>query len=510
MTTIQFARLQLRNFKSHKALSVNFAPILRITGTNGAGKSTIGEAITWVLYGVDPLGNTLTKQLSPEPLTYEYDRVEAHLELSVDGKPILLSRYIEKGTMKYAINETPKQATAFKELTESLFDKSLFLSLFSPGYFFSQKWEDQRAQLLRYVTAPAQKEVLTELPKPQADKLAELLKKKNLDDLKATHADNKNRQDKALIAAKERVRTLKEQLAEAPEEASGDQAQYEAELAEIDAKLAASDERRRQAGEVNRKIARLQSEREGYKARANDAAAHFKELKESPVEDTCDKCGQALDEHTRQAVLEHKERELSTVKGRYNELKGKFAEIGQQLAELTVIDIDPSEDQGLIRRRSAIAAAMNAAGSRDRQAGQLQQAEEHEKTTHESYQESVFILDAIKAFSAKEAEMMAEKVSGLFTTLKPQLFQTNKGDGEQKPFFELEQNGKPFRKLSRGEQAVAGLELIDVLSQQSGVICPVFLDNAESIVRYKQPAGQLIECRVVGAHNEIQITEVQV
>ncbi|MEJ9209858.1 hypothetical protein [Paenibacillus larvae] len=128
---------------------------------------------------------------------------------------------------------------------------------------------------------------------------------------------------------------------------------------------------------------------------------------------------------------------------------------------------------------------------------QLSKAKEDEEATLASLNGSIFIIDAIKAFAAKEAEMMADKVQALFTTLSLRLFKLNKGDGEIKPDFEIEMDGKPYRKLSLSESIRAGLELRDVLSQQSGIIAPCMVDNAESITRFKQPNGQLMTSRVV-------------
>jgi hypothetical protein len=68
-------------------------------------------------------------------------------------------------------------------------------------------------------------------------------------------------------------------------------------------------------------------------------------------------------------------------------------------------------------------------------------------------------------------------------------------------------DGKDYRKLSLSESIRAGLELRDVLSQQSGLIAPTFVDNAESITRFKQPNGQLIISRVV-ADQELTIEAV--
>ena len=65
-------------------------------------------------------------------------------------------------------------------------------------------------------------------------------------------------------------------------------------------------------------------------------------------------------------------------------------------------------------------------------------------------------------------------------------------------------DGKPYRTLSLSESIRAGLELREVLSKQSDLIMPVFVDNAESITRFKEPSGQLIISRVV-AGQELKI-----
>ncbi|MFP3340081.1 hypothetical protein R0J91_19035, partial [Micrococcus sp. SIMBA_131] len=83
--------------------------------------------------------------------------------------------------------------------------------------------------------------------------------------------------------------------------------------------------------------------------------------------------------------------------------------------------------------------------------------------------ESIFIIDSIKDFRAKEAELQAEKVQSLFENLSINLFKEQK-NGDIKPDFEIEMDGKGYKKLSLSESIRAGLELRDVLSQQSEII----------------------------------------
>src|SRR5690606_29790752 len=119
--------------------------------------------------------------------------------------------------------------------------------------------EKQRAMVMQYVTAPANKEVLKELPKPQADKLSELVKKHSLDDLQKLHRDNKNKMDKAYIAAQSRTKTLKEQL-NLIGEVEGDLAELNDKLQQLNDEIAEADKVPAEAFANNQKYNQLQTE----------------------------------------------------------------------------------------------------------------------------------------------------------------------------------------------------------------------------------------------------------
>lgn len=489
---ITINQLDLVCFKDHRELTVQFGPITRITGKNGVGKSSIGESIPWALYGVDTFGS----KTDPSPTTYEFEQVEAHLLLTVDDKQILLSRVLPKGkAAKYYINEVPKKAKEYEAFVEQLFDKQLFLSLFTPTYFFTQHWEDQRAQLLRYVLPPSNKEVFAKLPAPQADKLAGLLKKKSLDDLEAQHKENRRKQDKALIAAKSRTKTLEEQLQAMPDIDTAAAAALAEKLHEIDEQLDKLKESQTEAQAHNSRVEKLKVQIGVTEVGANRIRAEFSRIKAAPLEKECYACGQQLTEEAAAAAAESKKKQLDELRGKYQMLSDQFSRMQKELAGLQVIEVP--DTAALFQRRAEIEAELKAIESQDRLALAIEEAKQDERDIHESFTESVFILDSIKAFRAKEAELMAEKVGGLFETLTLKLFQENKTDGEQNPFFEVEKDGKPYRKLSVGEKIEAGLELISVLSKQSGIVAPCTVDNAESYSSAVSAPGQIILCEVV-------------
>ncbi|MFM1655541.1 AAA family ATPase [Brevibacillus sp. B_LB10_24] len=498
---ILFQKLTLKNYKSHRDLTVNFGELTKITGDNAKGKSSIPEAVSWTLYGTDAFGS----KIDPTPIGYDFDEVRAELLLQVDEKSVLLGRGIRSGKAVYWINEVPSKATEFDQLVQSLFDKDLFLSLFNPGYFPSMHWEKQREMLLRYVSPPANKEVFAQMPVAQADKLSELLKKHSLADLDKIHRDNKNKQDKQYIAAQSRTKTLLEQLERLPQEDIDIEA-TKAESTKLYEKIKEIEKMTGSADENNRKINTLQARIKSLLEQRDRMKAQFAALKDEPIKDICRTCGQVLQGDAKANAEADKQKRIDQFKADYDKTVLERKELEAQLATLEYIDVSEQLEniRELERKRDALEDAIyrlkNVQGLQE----EIEKAKADEAATLASRNESVFILDAIKAFLAKEAELQAAKVQDLFTTLSIRLFKQNKTDGELKPDFEIEMDGKPYRKLSLSESIRAGLELLDVLSQQSGIVAPCFVDNAESITRFKQPVGQLIVCRVV-AGQELKI-----
>ncbi len=499
---IKFKTLNLQSFKSHQDLTVNFGEVTEITGDNAKGKSSIPEAITFLLYGTDALGS----KTDPTPITYDSDETMVSLLFTVDEKQVLLGRALKKGKAQYYINEVPSKAKEFSEIVDQLFDKELFFTLFNPNYFFTLTREKQRSMLLQYVSSPANKEVLKQLPEMQGNRLGELLKKHSLGDLEKIHRENKTKKEKAYIAAQSRTKTLQEQLDQLtdPKEdidsLKAELAAIDIEVRELENKMDQAFEKNREYDNVRSKVLKLQYDIEISKER-------WPLLKNEAIEDTCRTCKQPLTEEAVDVVKADKQYRMEEYKSNHNTLLKQREELKKQMAELEFIDVSDLRKQ--------IAALDGEKGHPIREAirihshyeglkTQVRNAEADEKSTLQALNDSIFILDAIKAFKAKEAELQVEKVQALFETLSFRLYKQNKTDGEWKPDFEVEMDGKGYSKLSLSEGIRAGLELREVLSKQSELIAPVFIDNAESITSFKQPTGQLIISRVV-AGQELKI-----
>jgi DNA repair exonuclease SbcCD ATPase subunit len=501
---IKLISLMLKNFKNHQDLTVNFGEMTEITGDNGKGKSSIPEALTWLLYGTDAFGN----KLDPTPITYAADETLVQLLLEVDGKQVLLSRGLRNGKAEYYINEEPQKATAFNEVVEQLFDKELFLSLFNPNYFFTLKWDKQRSMLLQYVTAPANKEVLKKLPELQADKLQVLLKKHSLEAIDSIHRDTKNKKDKEYIAAQSKTKTLKGLLEEKTPSVPIDTVKVE--LSQLKKQRDEIEKVTDSAGDVNGRINVLNNNIHTFAKERDQIKAEYKKLDASEIEGYCEACNQPFNDESLQNAQNNKEKLLGGFKKKFNQLVDKRKQLEEELASLEYIDVSEQLEKAreLQAQITPLENELYKHKEYERLQEQVNEAIKNENSTLEILNDSIFVLDCVKAFRAKEAELQAEKVQALFTTLSIRLFKQNKGDGEFKPDFEVQMDGKDYSKLSLSEGIRAGLELREVLSQQSGVIVPCFIDNAESITSFLKPTGQLITCRVVaGKELTIEVSE---
>jgi DNA repair exonuclease SbcCD ATPase subunit len=502
MMIIRFKSLALKNFKSHQDLKVEFGDTTQITGDNARGKSSIMEAISWLLYGTDPLGS----KMDPTPITYESEETLVSLLLSVDGKDLLLGRGLKKGKAQYYINDVPSKAGEFNELLEKMFDKDLFLSLFNPSYFPSLHWDKQRAMILNYVSAPLKKDVLKHMQEVQALELEKLLKKHSLVDLEKIHKANKNTLDKQYIAAQSRTKTLKEQLNDYDglvplDSLKAELSQLQKQRDEIEKVTGSAEDNNVRINLLQNRIQSLIEEREYLKQQ-------FIKIQNEEIPSTCRVCNQPLQDDSLAAAESEKQRRMNEIKQKFDEVVNKRKELEAELKTIEYIDVSEqlAKARKIQEKINEIEFEIRKSNQFENLKKEVEQAEKEEKATLESLNESIFILDSIKAYRSKEAELQVKNVQALFETLSIKLFEQLK-NGELKPTFEIEMDGKPYSKLSLSESIRAGLELREVLSKQSELILPVFVDNAESITKFKEPTGQLIISMVV-AGQELKIETV--
>ena|GEM_PF-787526 len=494
---IAFKKMTLTNFKNHSALEIEFGHITNIHGRNGAGKSSIGDAITWLLYGTDIIGN----KLEPKPISENDAETKVELLLLVDDKQILLGRS-QKKTAKYYINEVPEKATKFNELVSSLFDKDLFLSLFNPTYFFTQHWQVQRKQLLQYVSEPLNKEVFATMSKASAKGLEEQLKNHSLDDVEKIHRERYRKRDTEYVRASERVRTLTEQLEKFGGNIS-DISTLQAELNALQEKRFKMDEDVLPQREIQQKRANLEKDIEMVKQnilRQKEVAA---QIQAETIQEHCHTCGQPLNEEAIEKVKVNKSARLKKEVEIGKRMVEQYNALVEHLKQMPVVEVQPIDTTELDARILELKGQIQQHSQVEQLRREIEAARQNLEVIRQERNDSLALIDAVKEFRSKQAELMVQKVDKLFEKISVRLYEEQK-NGELRDTFEIEMDGKPYSKLSTAEKIKCGLELIEVLSKQSGVIAPTFVDNAESILSFTKPTGQLIVARVVDTDFEVK------
>lgn len=136
----------------------------------------------------------------------------------------------------------------------------------------------------------------------------------------------------------------------------------------------------------------------------------------------------------------------------------------------------------------------------------ITELEEREKELAGKYEEHQRGIYLCELYTREKAKMLDEKINSRFETLSFRLFveQQNGGIADDcEALIPCDGRKVPFKSANNAARINAGLELIDTLSDHYGVSLPVFVDNAESVVRLRHTDTQVIRLVVSDHHPEL-------
>ena len=196
---IKLKSLHIENFKGIKLLDVAFGDKTKIKGQNAAGKTTIFDSFTWLLFNKNSAGdekfNLRPLDADGKPIHNVEIKVAATLE--VDEKEVELAKVQKEKWVKkrgtdtselqgnvnsFEIDGYPKSEKDYKEYISSLVNEDLFKMLTNPQYFSNMKWKDQRDILMKFVSDVSDVELAQGNPE-FADLIPELEKAPSTDDI---------------------------------------------------------------------------------------------------------------------------------------------------------------------------------------------------------------------------------------------------------------------------------------------------------------------------------------
>ena len=204
MTGIKILRLVLENFKCHKLLALTpDGNSMSVYGDNAAGKTSIYDALTWLLFGKDSQGNG-EKNIDIKPLDATgavadhgaITSVEAELE--VNGERICLKRTYREvwstkrgssvetfdgNTSEYYVDGVPCKKFAFDDRISELVPEDTFRLLTSVSYFAKDlPWQKRREVLFDMAGTMSDQDIMASAP--QFLPLVEAMGKLSLEDYK--------------------------------------------------------------------------------------------------------------------------------------------------------------------------------------------------------------------------------------------------------------------------------------------------------------------------------------
>lgn len=136
--------------------------------------------------------------------------------------------------------------------------------------------------------------------------------------------------------------------------------------------------------------------------------------------------------------------------------------------------------------------------------------ESEEKTNSELMLQIESQLDDIKAYERTEVELIQGPIDALFKTLKVRMFkQLVNGDYESTCDILIpnKETGSlvPYNDANSAAQINAGLEIINVLSEQYDFVAPIFIDKNESVTKLIETRAQTIGLYVEEGATQLRV-----
>lgn len=184
MMEIKILRLTIENFKGHAYLNLQLdGQSVSIYGDNATGKTSVYDALTWLLFGKDSQGNG-EKNIDIKPLDANGE-VKDHqaitsveVEFLADCEQVVFKRTLREvwatrrgsstpvydgNVSDYFVDGVPQKKNEYDRRIQELVSEELFRMLTAVNYFASaMKWQDRRAVLFDMTGTMSDKEIMAQ------------------------------------------------------------------------------------------------------------------------------------------------------------------------------------------------------------------------------------------------------------------------------------------------------------------------------------------------------------
>lgn len=556
MTRIQIDRLRLENFKCHRNLELDFSgQNVAIYGDNAAGKTSVYDALTWLLFGKDSAGNG-EKNIEVKPLdaagaVADHNAITAvEAALLVAGEPVTLRRTYREvwstkrgssvetfdgHTSEYYIDGVPCKKNAFDSRIRDIVPEDTFRLLTSVSYFAQDlHWQKRRAVLFDIAGALTDREIMA--TDSRFSQLSQTLGKMSLDDYRRKLVAERKQLTgvKTDIPARisECQRTI-EELQHIDYEGIKEQIRsLEQEAEQVAAQIGntGADEGARLRSDLAKLEQRIARDKTQLQAAERSAVTYEKSIEESRARwisvnqevftgGNCPTCGQSLPTHQLRAAteafesrkrsrLQEIERTAATQKeakeqaqSRVDQLTPEIRQAEEQAAALRNAiamsgpGVDNSDKKNrLAELRREISAKWETVGKRaalDRARQRIGELQQDARNAAECLESVEAMQYLVDEFTRYKTKFVEDSINGQFRAARFRLFREQANGGIEER-CDVVFDGVPYVGLNNGAKINVGIDIINTLSRHHGVAVPLFVDNAESVTNLEYAATQVI------------------
>lgn len=165
---VKYNEITITNFKKIQHYHEAFKDTNVICGANGTGKTTIADAIMWLLFhkNYEGQGMFTIQRYNEDGSIIFHEQHEVTLSVTVDGAPMRFTkRFVEDWTQdeegnyiacknhnEYLVNDVPLTKREYDvKRSENICSEEVFRALSNPSYFPDLKAEEQKAMVIELV-----------------------------------------------------------------------------------------------------------------------------------------------------------------------------------------------------------------------------------------------------------------------------------------------------------------------------------------------------------------------
>lgn len=183
----------------------------------------------------------------------------------------------------------------------------------------------------------------------------------------------------------------------------------------------------------------------------------------------------------------------------YVKLKAKHDEVLAEIAKANSVGHDElmaqfeDEKKVLSEQLDAVKAEIAKASKNIEIEERIGALEEEQREVGQKVADQEKMLYLLEQFIKAKMLRISESINSKFNAVSWKLFEEQLNGG-MRECCECTVNGVPYSTLNSGHRIVAGLDIIQSLSELYGVTAPIFVDNAESLNEFNVPdmAAQMI------------------